>query len=569
MTTRELKQKYLEFFQKKDHKIIAGASLIPENDSTVLFTTAGMHPLVPFLLGEKHPAGQRLCNVQKCIRTSDIDEVGDDFHLTFFEMLGNWSLGDYFKQEAIAWSWEFLTDKQWLGLEKERLSFSCFEGQGNIPKDEESAKIWESLGVNKGKIRFLDKDNNWWDSPGKTGPCGPDTEMFFDGIEIWNDVFMEYNKNEKGEYEPLSQKNVDTGMGVERTTAILNGVKSVYEIEPLKTLIKKVEELSSSLDEKAERIIADHLRAAVFILGDDKAIRPSNVEQGYVLRRLIRRAIRYAKKIGINDLFTQKIGQIVIDLMKDEYPELEKNREFIIDQLNQEEERFSRTLEKGLKEFEKISDKNISGYDAFVLFATYGFPIEITKELAREKGIEVDENGFEQEFEKHKDLSRTAAAGKFKSGLADNSEQVTRLHTAAHLLLASLRIVLGEHVFQKGSNITAERLRLDFSHSEKMSPEQIKQVEDLVNEKIEKELLVNCEEMFLNEAKESGAMGVFDSKYGERVKVYSVIDSGKVFSKEICSGPHVSNTKELGKFKIQKEESVASGVRRIKAILTD
>ncbi len=558
MTTKKLKEKYLKFFEGKGHKIIPSASLIPENDPTALFTSAGMHPLVPYLLGEKHPAGKRLVNNQKCIRTGDIDEVGDDVHLTFFEMLGNWSLGDYWKKETIEWSFEFLTDKKWLGLDKDKISVSCFKGEpeNNIPKDEESAKIWESLGIPKSRIKFLGREENWWGPAGETGPCGPCTEMFYDGIEFWNDVFMEYNKTAEGKYEPLKQKNVDTGMGVERTVAVLNGKKSVFDVEPLKSIKEEVKKLAKIYDERSARIIADHLRAATFILGDEKGIQPSNLEQGYVLRRLIRRAIRYGKKLGINKPFTFKIAEIVIKEMGDEYPELKKNIEFIIEQLIQEEERFSKVLEKGLKEFEK-------GIDPFILFTTYGFPIEMTEELAKEKGIKIDKKKFQKEFEKHQELSRTATVGKFKSGLADHSEEVTKLHTATHLLLAVLRQVLGDHVYQKGSNITGERLRLDFSHSEKMTPEQIKKVEDIVNEQIKKDLPVKLEEMSVEEAKKVGAMGVFETRYGDKVKVYSIND----FSKEICGGPHVKSTSELGHFKIKKEESSSAGVRRIKAVL--
>jgi alanyl-tRNA synthetase len=566
MTTRELKEKYFEFFKQNGHKAIPSASLIPENDPTALFISAGMHPLVPYLLGEKHPCGDKLVSVQKCIRTGDIDEVGDDVHLTFFEMLGNWGLGSYWKKEAIEMSWEFLIDKKWLGLDKKKISVSCFEGDpstrsarsGQVPRDEESAEVWKSLGVKE--IKFFGRDQNWWGPAGKTGPCGPDTEMFFEGIEIWNDVFMEYNKTADGKYEPLKQKNVDTGMGVERTVAILSGKKSVYDIEPLKSIVKKVQELAKTKDMKAERIITDHLRAATFIMGDEKGIAPSNVEQGYVLRRLIRRAIRYSKKIGIEKSFTHEIGKLVIDLMGDDYPELIKNKDFVIEQFNQEEEKFGKTLEKGLKEFEK-------GTDPFILFTTYGFPIEMTEELAKEKGIKIDKEKFQKDFEQHQELSRTATAGKFKSGLADNSEQVTKLHTATHLLLAALRKVLGEHVYQKGSNITAERLRLDFSHKEKMTAEQIKKVEDAVNEVILRDLPVNCNEMSLEKAKEIGAMGVFESKYGDKVKVYSVGTPDCPYSCEICAGPHITHTGQLGHFKILKEEASSAGVRRIKAIV--
>ena len=555
MTTQELKEKYLRFFEEKGHKVIPNASLIPENDPTVLFITAGMHPLTPYLLGERHPAGDKLVNNQKCIRTGDIDEVGDDVHLTFFEMLGNWGLGSYWKEKAIKWSYEFLFDKKWLGLDKDKISVSCFAGDPSsggaskdVPKDTESAKIWESMGVPKNRIKFLGREDNWWGPAGKTGPCGPCTEMFYDGVEIWNDVFMEYNKTASGKYEPLKQKNVDTGMGVERTVAVLSGKKSVYDIEPLKSIVEKVNHLSdSSADEavKSQRIIADHIRAACFIL--DEEIQPSNLERGYVLRRLIRRAIRYGKKIGIDKPFTHKIAELITEI---------KNKDFVIEQLVQEEERFGKTLEKGLKKFER-------GTDPFILFTTYGFPIEMTEELAKEKGIKIDRKKFEKEFEKHQKLSRTATVGKFKSGLADHSEEVTKLHTAAHLLLSALRKVLGEHVVQKGSNITRERLRLDFSHSEKLTDEQFKKVEDLVNEQIKKNIPVVCEEMSLDEAKKKDAIGVFETKYGDKVKVYFIGN----FSKEICSGPHVEKTSELGYFKIKKQESSSAGIRRIKAVL--
>ncbi|MFH1308760.1 MAG: alanine--tRNA ligase [Patescibacteria group bacterium] len=572
MTTKELKEKYLKFFEKKGHTIISGSSLIPENDPTALFISAGMHPLVPYLLGEKHASGKRLVNFQKCIRTNDIDKVGNDFHLTYFEMLGNWSLGDYWKQEAIKMSYEFLIDE--LGLDPNKLAISCFEGDDNVSKDEESFNAWKSLGISEKRIKFLGRESNWWGPAGKIGPCGPDTEMFYysknsvpeefdpndsNWVEIWNDVFMEYNKTSDGKYEPLSQKNVDTGMGVERTVAILNNLDSVYEIDELRPLILKIKELASSKDIKAERIIADHVRAAINLISD--GVVPSNLEQGYVLRRLIRRAIRYAKKIGIDSIL--EIAKLIsnnIDLLKDE------------------EDKFKKTLEKGLKEFNDFvlrkeikkgrvgvayAQGELYGENAFYLYQTYGFPKEMMQELCSENNIKFDEIGFEREFKKHQELSRTATAGKFKSGLADDSEQVTKLHTAAHLLLAALRKVLGNHVFQKGSNITFDRLRLDFSHSEKLTDEELKKVEDIVNEKIKENFPVCCEEMSLEEAKKKNAMGVFESKYGDKVKVYSVGD----FSCEICGGPHIKSTGELGKFKIKKQESSSAGVRRIKAIL--
>jgi len=589
MTSKEFRQKYLDFFKLKQHAIIPSASLIPENDPTTLFISSGMHPLVPYLMGEKHPEGKRLVSVQKCIRTIDIDEVGNSTHHTFFEMLGNWSLGDYFKKEAIEWSWEFLTSSNWLNLDKRKIAVSVFKGDENAPLDEESINIWKNIGISDGRIARLSKKDNWWEKAGETGPCGPDSEIFywtdndspvpekFDSednrwVEIWNDVFMQYNKTDKGKYELLSQKNVDTGMGLERTLAILNGLDDNYKTELFINVIKKIEELSGKKYEESEeitkaiRIIADHIKAATFIMSDDKEIAPSNLDQGYVVRRLIRRAIRYGRQIEIKDnLWTKEIAKVVIEDYKDIYQELEKNKEFIFNKLDDEETKFEKTLEKGLKEFEK-------GISAFVLFSTYGFPIEMTQELAKEKGEKIDIEKFNEEMKRHQELSRTASAGKFKSGLADDSEEVKKLHTAAHLLLAALRRVLGEHVFQKGSNITAERLRFDFSHSEKMTDEQKQEVEKLVNEIIEKDLPVHLEEMTLEEAKGKGAMGVFESKYGEKVKVYTIGDNSDVkseppFSREICAGPHAEKTGELGHFKITKEESSSSGIRRIKAVL--
>ena len=616
MTASELRKKYLEFFKSKGHAIIPSASLIPENDPTVLFTTAGMHPLVPYLLGEKHPAGKRLADVQKCIRTSDIDEVGDNRHLTFFEMLGNWSLGDYFKKEAIGWSWEFLTDKKWLGLEPKRLYVTVFMGDKNASQDQDSIDLWKGqfakagikaevcdyqkpIGGNSNyRIFPLPTKDNWWGPAGQTGPCGPCSEMFYDVtpdlsllqktldeevadyriMEIWNDVFIEFNKTADGRYEKLVQKNVDTGMGEERATSVLNGKKDTFDNELFWPLFKKIEELSiqkygDSIETKrAMRIIADHIKAATFILGDDKAIAPSNVDQGYIVRRLIRRAVRYGKQLGIKDIFTFKIAEAAIEIYRDIYPELKKNQNFIVNQLVSEEEKFRETLERGLKQFEKIIGQgNISGKDAFDLYQTYGFPIEMTVELAKEKNILVDEKEFLTESKKHQELSRVGAEQKFKGGLADHSEQVVKYHTAAHLMLAALRRVLGEQVTQRGSNITTERLRFDFSHGQKMTSEEIKKAEDLVNEKIQADLPVKMEEMNLEEAKAQGATGVFESKYGERVKVYTIADpsinSGSPFSREICGGPHVGSTGLLGKFKIIKEESSSAGVRRIKAVL--
>ena len=606
ITTNELKQKYLDFFKAKGHTIIPSASLIPENDPTVLFTTAGMHPLVPFLLGGKHPGGNRLADVQKCIRTSDIDDVGDNTHLTFFEMLGNWSLGDpaaadgigpnsYWKKEAISWSFEFLTKE--LNIPLTKLAVTCFVGEtkNQIPKDVESAEIWQSLGIKTERIAFLGRDDNWWGPAGLTGPCGPDTEIFywsdnqpapakFDPtdkrwVEIWNDVFMQYYKTADGTYEELRQKNVDTGMGLERTVAVLNGQDNVFSIDTFSPIIQKIKELGKTENEKSVRIIADHLRAAIFILGDKKGIEPSNLDRGYILRRLIRRAIRHGRVLGIVSFEENKanlsdkksldhfisgdIAKIIIEQYCKDYPELKRNEEFILNQLVQEEVKFNKTLEKGLKEFEKISAKDISGHDAFILFSSYGFPLEMTKELAQEKGLKVDQKAFDKEFLKHQDLSRTATEGRFKGGLADNSELTAKMHTATHLLLAALRQILGDQVLQKGSNITPERIRFDFSYSQKMTPEQIKQAEDLVNEQIKKNLPIICEEMALEKAKAQNAMGVFEHKYGDKVKVYTIAQ----FSCEICGGPHAKNTGELGRFKILKEESSSSGIRRIKAIL--
>lgn len=586
MTANELRQKYFDFFKDNNHVLISSASLIPENDPTTLFITAGMHPLVPYLMGEKHPSGNRLVNVQKCIRTSDIDEVGDTTHHTFFEMLGNWSLGDYFKKEAVDYSWKFLTET--LKLEKEKIAVSVFEGDNDAPEDTETYKYWLQY-IPKERIQKLDKKENWWGPAGQTGPCGPDSEMFYwigkgtpdsfdpedsNWFEIWNDVFMEYNKTAEGKCEPLSQKNIDTGMGLERTLAVLNRLDDNYKTELWLPIIQKIEELSNKKYGENEeitrvmRIVADHVKASIFIMGDEKGIAPSNVDQGYVVRRLIRRAIRYGKQLGIDDNdWLNKITEIVIDIYKEAYNELEKNKEFIVNNLKEEEAKFLKTLVNGEK---KIEGDLIDGETAFNLFQTYGYPVEMTIEIAEEKGIKLSSN-FQKEFDeamaKHQSLSRTASAGKFKGGLADAGEETIKLHTTAHILLASLRKVLGDHVNQRGSNINAERLRFDFSHDKKMTDEEKQKVEDLVNEAIEKDLFVSCEEMTVKEAKEKGATGVFDSKYGEKIKVYKVCKGENMFSYEICGGPHVERTGILGKFKIKKEQSSSSGVRRIKAIL--
>ncbi|MDD3614413.1 MAG: alanine--tRNA ligase [Candidatus Pacebacteria bacterium] len=590
MTADELREKYLNFFEERGHHRLPSAPLIPENDPTVLFTTAGMHPLIPFLMGEKHPAGQRLCDVQKCLRTDDIDEVGDMAHLTFFEMLGNWSLGDYFKKEAIEWSYEFLTSSQWLGLEKEKLAVSCFGGDETAPKDEESAQLWQSVGIPKERIAFLGRKENWWGPIGETGPCGPDTEMFYwvgkdptpkifnpqdaNWVEIWNDVFMTYNRTKEGKYELLKQKNVDTGMGLERTLAVINHLPSVFETELFVPLIGKIEEISLKKYEdfpKECRIIADHLKASIFLLAEH--LEPSNVERGYILRRLIRRAVRFGRLLGIKDFFAFKFVEPVLKIYGETYPELNENKDFIEEQLVREEEKFSQTLSKGLALFEKLAQnkKIISGREAFDLYQSYGFPLELIKELAREKNIEVDTNGFQEEFKKHQELSRTASAGMFKGGLASHSDKAIKYHTATHLLHKALQEVLGEEVKQKGSNINEERLRFDFSCSQKPTSEQLKKVEDIVNQKIQENLPVIMKEMSLEEAKKIGAIGLFGEKYGERVKVYFIgrTENGleNAYSKEICGGPHVNNTGELGHFKIIKEEAVSQGVRRIKAIL--
>jgi alanyl-tRNA synthetase len=588
MKAKDLKKKYFEFFKEKQHKLINSASLIPEHDPTVLFTTAGMHPLVPYIMGEPHPAGKRLVDVQKCIRTGDIDEVGDPSHLTFFEMLGNWSLGDYWKKEAISWGFDFLTSKKWLGMDKNKLYITIFKGDKDASRDEESTKIWLDLGIPKKRIFYLPKKDNWWGPAGSVGPCGPDSEMFYDTgkekcgksckpgcscgkyFEVWNDVFIQYNKTKQGKFVPLKQKTVDTGMGVERTIAMLQGKKTVYEIEIFTPIIEKIKELAKidNPNEKQElsiRIITDHIRAAAFILGDDLGITPSNLDQGYILRRFIRRSIRHGKSLGIEKEFLSELAKIVINIHKSDYSELEKNKNFILNELKKEDEKFRQTLEKGLHKFEKMSNnKKISGSEAFLLFQSYGFPIEMTEELAKEKGIKVDQKGFEKEFEKHQQLSRVGAEKRFKGGLADSSEETKKLHTATHLLNEALRRVLkDDKIIQKGSNITPERLRFDFNFDRKLSEEEIKKVEELVNKNISDGLQVKKEEMTLEEAKKKNIQGVFEHKYTERVSVYSIGN----FSTEICGGPHVKNTKELGKFKIKKEESSAAGIRRIKAVL--
>jgi len=643
MTSYEIRQKFLQFFEQKGHTIIPSAPIIPENDPTALFISAGMQPLVPYLLGESHPSGNRLTDAQKCVRTDDIDEVGDATHHTFFEMLGNWSLNDYFKNEAIEFSFEFLLSPDWLNIPIEKFAVSVFAGDDDAPFDQESYDLWTELGISPARIAKLPKKNNWWETGGDSGPCGPDTEMFVwtgEGdapenfqetcddprwVEVWNDVFMQYNKVEKGKYEKLSRHNVDTGMGLERITAVMNGVDDNYMTDLFIPIINKIEELSGKnySDFKKEfRIITDHLRAATFIIGDDNGVTPSNTLQGYVLRRLIRRAVRYGKKLEAIEGLSKRVAEVVIDNYKKAYPELEKNREKILSEIDKEEVKFEKTLNDGLRVLEKIiSSKNpipehiftkmmslptteknhlfkgifssikdgknyedllgkfgvglnkemfegaiLSAKEAFDLYQSHGFPIEMIVELVNEKGIFVDIEGFQEEFKKHQELSQTASAGMFKGGLADTGEETTKLHTAAHMLLAALRKVLGNEfgeINQKGSNITAERLRFDFNYPTKLTPEQIEKTEKLVNEEISKNTDVELMELSLEDAKNIGATGAFASKYGDRVKVYKIGD----FSLEICGGPHVKNTSEMGHLKIIKEESSSSGIRRIKAIL--
>lgn len=586
LNSDELRNLYLDYFIKHDHKLISNASLIPENDPTVLFTTAGMHPLVPYLKGETHPSGKRLVGIQKCIRTNDIDEVGDSSHLTFFEMLGNWSLGDYFKEESIKMSYEFLTSKDYLDIPKDRLYFTLFEGGKEIPKDIESYNVYKSLKVEDSHIFFL--EDNFWILGSGIGPCGPDTEMFYDTgkekcsencnpscscgkyLELWNNVFMQYYKNEDGTIKELSQVNVDTGMGFERILGVINDIDSVYDTELFYNIKNKLEELSNKKYEDnlvSFRIIMDHLRASVFILGDNKAIIPSNTGQGYVLRRLIRRTIRYLKKLNITDNELVELADIIINDYKKEYKELDRHKNFIFSELEKEEKKFNNTLTSGERMFNKLihnlAGNTISGVDAFKLFDTFGFPLEMTIELAKENNLNVDTDGFYKRFEEHQNISRTIEAGSFKGGLADQSYETTKYHTLAHLLLAALQKIYGKEVIQKGSNITSERLRFDFNVDHKLSNEEIKNIEDLVNEYIKSNTLVNLEEMTYEDAKKSGAHGTFDNKYGNIVKVYTI---GNI-SKEICNGPHVENTKELGTFKIIKEESSSAGIRRIKGVL--
>lgn len=592
MTNKELRDKFIKFFQSKNHVNIPSFSLIPENDPTCLFISAGMQPLVPYLSGEKHPDGKRLCNFQKCVRTNDIDEVGDNTHLTFFEMLGNWSLGDYFKEDSINWSYEFLTSKEYLNLDKNYLAVTCYVGNKkyNIPKDIESYNLWLKNGISDKRIAFLGDEDNWWPKMNMNGLCGPDTEIFywtgdsmppleFDPednrwVEIWNNVFMQY-KFDNGKISELKNKNVDTGMGLERVLCVINKYDNIYESELFKDIILELEKISGKLykDFKSQmRIIADHTRAATFILSEKNGITPSNSDQGYILRRLIRRVVRLSKELDISEniSITSDLSRMYIEKFKDIYPELLENKAFILSELEKEEKKFELTLDKGLKEFNKSIDilkrnnKNIIPGDiVFKLYDTYGFPIELTKNIAEIEGFKISEEDFLKRFKKHQELSKIGSENKFKGGLADNNYETVKLHTTTHLLIEALRKILGDHVFQKGANITQERLRFDFSHPEKLTEEEIKKIEDLVNLKIKEGIPVICKEMCLDDAKKCGAMGVFDNKYGNNVKVYQIGD----FSNEICGGPHVKNTSELGIFKITKQESSSAGVRRIKAIL--
>ena len=584
ITSSQLRQKYLDFFRSKNHAIIPSAPLVPENDASVLFNTAGMQPLVPYLLGEKHPMGNRLADVQKCVRTGDIDDVGDDTHCTFFEMLGNWSLGDYFKQGSIEMSWEFLTSLDWLGLDSKMISVTVFEGDENAPRDDESAKIWMDLGMPAERIAYLAAEDNWW-AAGPTGPCGPDTEIFYwvgegepqwnkgthssEWMEIWNNVFMQFNKKADGTLESLPAQNVDTGMGLERTLAVINGKKTVYHTDLFENTIEHIKRIvgESNFNERGARIIADHLRTAVHMISD--GVKPSNTDRGYVLRRLIRRAIREAHKMGHEDACLAQVARDFIHIYQDVYKSVKNNETVIIDEITMEEGKFQKTIKNGLRELSK--NQNIDGKTAFHLFETYGLPVEMIREEISENGGEIPENfqtDFDDAMTAHQDLSRTASAGMFKGGLADHSDITISLHTACHLMLAGLRKVLGEHVMQAGSNITPERLRFDFTHSEKMTPEQIVAVEEYVNWALQAHLTVTMTEEPKDNARSRGVLGAFWEKYPETVKVYKMVgDDGITYSEELCGGPHVEESSKMGTFKIQKEEASSAGVRRIKAVL--
>ncbi|MBP5444082.1 MAG: alanine--tRNA ligase [Treponema sp.] len=600
MTANELRSKYIEFFKSKNHAEISGQSLIPENDPSVLFTMAGMHPLVPYLLGEKHPAGTRLTDYQKCIRTGDIDEVGDPSHLTCFEMLGNWSLGDYFKKESIAFSYEFLTSPKWLALDPKKLSVTVFEGDESAPRDEEAATYWKENGMPEDKIAYLPASDNWW-AAGPTGPCGPDTEIFYwvgeglppegsnkktdsaNWLEIWNNVFMQYNRIDEKTLEKLPKQNVDTGMGLERTNCILQGKTSVYLTEVFQPIIAEIEKLTSykyGSDEekdKSVRIIADHIRASVFILGDQRGVSPSNVGAGYVLRRLIRRSVRHGLKLGIDRGFLAELAVPVIENFKNAYPELSENSEKIYRELTAEENKFRDTLKKGEAEFQKLlpnlmknPKKEISGKVAFRLYDTFGYPLELTQELGAEHGFTVDVEGFKEAEKKHQEASKSLDAGKAKGGLAEQTDVTTKYHTATHLLQQALVNVLGDQVAQKGSNIDNERMRFDFTFERPMTAEEIQKVQDIVNQKIKEDLPVTMEIMTLQEAVDQGARALFANKYGESVKVYTIGRDPKTdwFSKEVCGGPHVQHTAQIGDFKIVKEQSSSAGVRRIRAVIS-
>ena len=582
MRAIDIRNKYLNFFKSKGHSVIPSSPVIPENDPSVLFTTAGMQPLVPYLLGEKHPAGKMLTDYQKCIRTVDIDEVGDNRHLTYFEMLGNWSLGAYFKEEAIAMSFEFLTKE--LNIPVEKLSVTVFAGDEDAPMDTVAEQAWLKAGIPSERIYHFGKDDNWWIA-GEEGPCGPDTEMFYDTgkepcsdhcdpscgcgkyVEIWNNVFMEYYKDKNG-YTKLKQKNVDTGLGLERMTMLLQGKETPFETELFVPTMEKLQELAKIDDINSRRIISDHIRSSMMIICDGGV--PSNTDRGYILRRLIRRLTRHLNKLGISIEDFQGIIDITIDNLKEMYPELVENREKIHKVILEEQQKFMHTLENGEREFEKAVKRarehgkdRIEGAVVFKLYETYGFPLEMTIELAKEQGIEIDVTEFDKLFKEHQEKSKMGSENKFKGGLAEQNETTIAYHTATHLLHKALQIVLGEHATQKGSNITTERLRFDFAHPQKVTKEELEKVENIVNEQIARDLPVTCEEMTLEEAKKSGAMGLFENKYGDKVKVYTIGD----FSKEICGGPHVTHTGELGKFKIKKEEASSAGVRRIKAVL--
>ena len=583
MRAIDIRNTYLNYFKEHGHKVIPSSPLIPENDPSVLFTTAGMQPLVPYLLGEKHPEGKRITDYQKCLRTVDIDEVGDNRHLTFFEMLGNWSLGDYFKEESIHMSFDFLTNYLYIPVEK--LSVTCFAGDEDAARDEVTADCWKKEGIPEDRIYFFGKKENWWIA-GEEGPCGPDTEMFYDTgkpkcspecspacdcgkyVEIWNNVFMEYYKHADGTYTKLKQKNVDTGLGLERMTMLLQGKETPYDTELFLTVMEELQKLAKVDNIQSRRIVAEHLRSSMMLIADGG--RPSNIDRGYVLRKLIRRMTRHLNKLQIDLSNMTELMNLSINTLKEMYPELEEHKETIMQVIEEEQNKFMRTLSHGEREFEKVitnlenkGSSIVDGAILFKLYETYGFPPEVTSDLAKEKGFTVDMAGFDKLFAEHQQKSRQGSEQKFKGGLAEQNEITTAYHTATHLLHKALKVVLGDHVRQNGSNITTERLRFDFNHPQKMTKEEIQQVEDLVNEKIKEDLPVTCEEMTLEEAKASGATGLFENKYGDRVKVYTIGD----FSKEICGGPHVTHTGELGTFKIKKEESSGSGVRRIKAIL--